>query len=358
MIVWDMISYLWVFITTMIIALCGNKLFFKLWYLDRPWKDIIPSRSPVANYQGFFLLVAVRVAAIIWFPSILYNNQILWLFIGWTILGLFALINDVVDRYTDMKWIPALARLFIQLGLISLIVLQTKVYIWLTPFWIEINELVGFFLSVWRVLVFMNAINWFDFNGIAWWVSALWFMTIWLLITFVIIPFYNPIWESLFNLIQLNKTTLMLSCITIVFVIQELRPRWLLRDVWSNFLWFLLAYLALMWWAKVGLLVATLSLVICDAIWVVFRRIFVIKKSPLQGDYTHLHHRLQAIWRTRNEIRGFVRVRTIIMMILMLLQGNNSFNKLIIVLIFWGMFFWVHYYLYVIKKIPYEFKAK
>ena len=55
---------------------------------------------------------------------------------------------------------------------------------------------------------------------------------------------------------------------------------------------FALAYLSVVGGAKIGTLIVALSLVIFDAVWVGLRRIFIVKKNPLKGDYTHLHHRL------------------------------------------------------------------
>jgi len=51
--------------------------------------------------------------------------------------------------------------------------------------------------------------------------------------------------------------------------------------------------------AKIGTLLVVLSLPIFDAIWVFVNRIFVMKKSPMKKDYTHLHYRLMALGRTR-----------------------------------------------------------
>jgi hypothetical protein len=46
------------------------------------------------------------------------------------------------------------------------------------------------------------------------------------------------------------------------------------------------------------------------------------------------------------------------MMILILLQGADSLNKLIIAVLFGAIFFGVHIYLYGIKKLPFEFKKQ
>ncbi len=76
-------------------------MFQYLGLLDRPGADQ-PKRDRVPNYQGIFVLVAllfssIRVAG-------LRETQVgQALMIGTIILGGFALINDVIDRYTDMQ---------------------------------------------------------------------------------------------------------------------------------------------------------------------------------------------------------------------------------------------------------------
>ncbi|MDR0282101.1 MAG: hypothetical protein LBI53_01935 [Candidatus Peribacteria bacterium] len=65
-----------------------------------------------------------------------------------------------------------------------------------------------------------------------------------------------------------------------------------MRDVGTMFLAFGLAYLSVVGGTKIGTVIVALSLVIFDAIWVIWYRMFILKKSPMQGDYRHIHHRL------------------------------------------------------------------
>ncbi|USN56338.1 MAG: hypothetical protein H6766_04690 [Candidatus Peribacteria bacterium] len=83
-----------------------------------------------------------------------------------------------------------------------------------------------------------------------------------------------------------------LTISSLVYTIVEYKPYGLLRDVGSWFYGFSLAYLALLGGAKIGTVLIVLALPLFDFIRVVINRIFVMKKSPLKGDYTHLHHRL------------------------------------------------------------------
>ena len=124
------------------------------------------------------------------------------------------------------------------------------------------------------------------------------------------------------------------------------------------FLAFWLAYLSVLWWAKIWTLIVALSLVIFDAIWVGLYRILILKRSPMQWDYKHMHHRLLRLWWTRWEVRAFVRIWSIVMMILMLIQWTNRLNKLIIFAIMALLFFWINVYLFLIKKLPCGFDDK
>lgn len=143
-----------------------------------------------------------------------------------------------------------------------------------------------------------------------------------------------------------------LFTLSLVSTFIEFKPIALVRDVGIMFFGFSIAYLSVVGGAKIGTLLVALSLVIMDAIRVGARRIFVMKKSPLQGDYTHLHHRLLGLGRTRPEARAFVWIRSAIMMVLILLQGINRGHKLIVFVMMAAVFFGVNYYLFVIKKLP------
>jgi len=122
------------------------------------------------------------------------------------------------------------------------------------------------------------------------------------------------------------------------------------RDPWTFFYGFSLAYLSLIWWAKVWTMLVVLSLVIFDAIWVCLHRIFVLKKAPRKWDYTHLHHRLQWLGRTKKEVNVFLWLWSLVMMILMLLQWDNKVAKIVIFVMMALIFFGVNSYIFWYKK--------
>ena len=103
-----------------------------------------------------------------------------------------------------------------------------------------------------------------------------------------------------------------------------------------------------------------LSLVIFDAIWVVYRRTCILRKNPLKGDYTHLHYRLLALGWKRGEVRVFVWMYAVLMGLIMLSQNTQRVWKVAIFAFVFVVFFGLHYYLYQVKKLPsaYEVKKK
>jgi len=72
----------------------------------------------------------------------------------------------------------------------------------------------------------------------------------------------------------------------------------------------------------------------------------------MKGDYTHIHFRLLGLGRSRGEVRAFIWIFSLVMMILMLMQGANRMNKVIIFLMMATLFFGINTYLFLYKKLP------
>lgn len=351
-------TFIIIIIVTAVIAWLGNSWFKYLWLLDRPWADQ-PKREPVPNYQGVFILIIFLLLSL-FVPSAWSTPVGQWLMIGTLVLWLFALINDVVDRYTDMQGIAPLFRLAIQIIVISAIVVYSGVWWDLTVAYVQLPMAVGIGFAVVRILWFMNAMNWFDgIFGFAWGNASIGYLTLILLIQYLILPNYQLVSsDTLLSLQMVSQLSIILLIISIVFTIMEYKPHGLVRDIWVIIYGFTLWYMALIGGAKIGMVMAVLSPMILDSIWVVIHRVVWMRKSPVHGDYTHLHHRLLTLWRSRSEIRIVVWSWSLIMMVLMLLQGTNSLNKVVIFGMFAMAFFAVHIYLYWYKKLPYEYKSE
>ncbi len=344
-----MFILLWTIIISTFISILWLFIFKKYWILDTPWKyKDLKRTTPVPRLMWVFLIISVILSIIIFVPWYWEFKEIWALFIWAIFLGIIAIIDDI-------KWINSKWRFLIQIivSLIGIIwgwaIIENISFFW----WIiEIPYAIWVFLSlVWFILI-INAFNWFD--GINWmWtgLASIWFFTIALLIKFVIFPWYNIWIEETQHLMFLLNLSLILTWVSFVFTIIEYKPFWLIRDVWIMFLGYVLAYLSLFAWWKVGILTVVLSLVIFDAFWVIINRL-INKKNPMQWDYTHFHHRLMKHWWKREEVRIFVWIWSLFLMVIMILQWINTINKIIIFFMVFAIFFWIHIYIYWVKKLP------
>ena len=352
-----MLNYLLVPIIAVAVAFWGLKLFRWLKILDRPGNDLKNTRKPVPTIQGVFVYLWFFLAVGLLFPQYLHNNLFWGLLIGSLPIVVFELFEELNYIGKISFKVPASLRLVghvlwwflaVWIGHFG----PQELVIWtmkrMIPQWVFII----FFIL--RSILCINAINRFDgIYGQASGVSSIGFLTIFLLIQFVVFKSYTNFTDAnMQTLLFVKNISFVLFCISLVSTVVEYKPLGLVRDVGIMFFWFSLAYLSVVGWAKIGTLIVALSLVIFDAIWVWLWRIFVMKKNPLKGDYTHLHHRLLGLWRTRREVRWFVRIWSLIMMIFILIQWTDRANKLIIFTVMAMVFFGVNYYLFVVKKMP------
>ncbi len=327
-------------------------IFKKLKILDRPWPDV-PPRDRVPNIQGLVLYVGIFLTFLIFFKDYLTTNPVKALFI-WGGLLVVVYLLDVYFK------IPPIIRLVVQF-LAAFIAYR---YWWISFDHFYLNwkmivfpEWLSLILTIFWFVFFMNALNWFDgINWMASWISSIWFLTIALLLKFVVIPAYPHMTQTeLERLLFVVNISLIFFVWSLIYMIIEWKPWGLLRDVGIVFLAYALAFLSLLWWAKIGALIVVLSLMVFDAIWVWLYRIFVMKKNPMRGDYTHLHHRLQILGWSRTEVKVFVLLWSLFWMIIIFLQWTNTIGKIIIFVLMALVFFGVNIYLFLIKKKKVEF---
>lgn len=320
----------------------------------KKWADYY-KRKPVPNAQWIFLWLALlSCIALLWWNFIENSYTLIYI---WAIS--FLALLATIDLF---KPIPSWIRLILQLWLFWVIV----IYWWIS---IETVRIIGNDISIvsrisiiWSIIWFWlctNAINWFD--GIQWQssgVTSIWAFALWAVVSFIVFPSYENLTPDILNQLQITKIiAFSLWLVSLIYTYIEYKPLGLVRDIWTTIYWFSLAYLALLWGAKVWILVVTLSLVIFDAIRVTINRVLIKKTNPFKWDYTHLHHRLIANGRSRSEIRRFVWIWSSVMTILMILQWTSSINKRIILNMMALLFFWVNIYLFWIKKLPTEMKV-
>lgn len=349
-------------IITVLVAFWWLFLFKKINILDRPWNDLKNTRKPVPTLQGIFAYLGFWIIFLILFPQHLSSPLFLGLSLGVLPIFLVELIEELSYMgKLNIKIHPAF-RLVIHIissllaVWISWIGTGNEFIFWWTVYTLPLRWFMLFFV-LWSIFC-INAINRID--GIYWqasWVSGIGFLTIFLLIKFVVLRWYTE-FHNLEALIFIQDAAIVMGIISWVYTVIEYKPLGLVRDVGIMFFGFALAYLSIVGGAKIGTLIVALSLVIFDAIWVGLYRIFIMKKSPMKWDFTHLHHRLLGLGRTRGEIRAFVWIWSLVMMTLMLLQGTDRTNKIIIFVMMAGIFFWVNSYLFLVKKLPCGLKMK
>lgn len=301
------IQYLMIFIisiiTSLLFILWFKKLFYKLNILDNPkkyWKKRkpIPYSMWIVFFISFFLLTSIFVD----FNYKLWLIWIFWLFITW------------ISFIDDMLNVSAKIRLIFQI-IIWAVIWITSIKIWyisnifwwissLETYYFEIYNytiylIPIFFTILWYVFIF-NALNWTDW--IQWntsWLSIISFLILFFL---WLILFYNDDYEWwIKNARFIMWISAILVWIIIPFWWYDVREKILMWDSWTMFLWFMLATLAIIAWWKVATVLVVFWIYSVDAIYVIIRRL-INKKNPLNWDFTHLHHRLQKIWLTKNQV--------------------------------------------------------
>lgn len=359
----NLFPYIGSAILCFMIAVFGIEVFTKRKVLDKPGPDV-PARAGVPNMQGIFLILGFVGSMLIFFPEYLQHKQFLALLFGGLLIGIVETIDTIVGlNYTGLKtkWLNKKIRVFIQIivALIAMFVgginIDTFTIGSLTitlPFIVSAVILIIWFGG------FMNAINRVDgVNGLSSGVSTIGFLTIYLLLRQVVYPSYPFMSaENSATLGMITNIAFVMTILGIIYTTIEYKPIGRLRDIGTMFFGFTLAYLALLGGAKIGTILVALSLPIFDAIRVFINRIFIMKKSPLKGDYTHIHYRLLALGRNRHEIRWFVRGRSLFFMTIILLQWTDRTAKIIIFIMMALIFFGVNIYLFRVKKMPMEYK--
>lgn len=351
-------------ITTYIFSFVLIAVIFGIWLftfkkfkiLDRPWADLKWVRWPVPTLMWIFAYLSLFFVIWILHPQIFWSKLFLWLIL-WILPILLVELIEELGYMQRLKFrVPQRLRLLTHIGSAILAVYVWWIWVWqelvFGSFVRHIPQWIFVIFFVIRSMICINAINWIDWiNAQASWVSAVWFLTIYLLIKLVVMKVYTT-FTNRDMLVLVSDLSLILFFISLISAFVEFKPLWLLRDVWIMMFWFSLAYLSVAWWAKIWTFVVSMSLVIFDAIWVGLYRIFVLKKNPMKWDYTHIHHRLMWLGWSRWEVRAFVWIRSFVMMILMLMQSGNRLNKIIIFAMMAAIFFGVNAYIFLIKKKP------
>lgn len=301
------LQYLLIFWLSIILSLSTilvfKKLFYKLKILDNPLKYWLKRKPiPYAMWVVFFITFFIMS---FFFVDYSYKLWLIWVF-GFLITW----ISFLDDRLN----VSAKVRLIFQIIIWAVIWLTSikigyisNIFWWIAS--LETYYVILFdhtiylipllFTILWYVFVF-NALNWTDW--IQWntsWLSIISFFVLFLL---WLILFYKDDYEWW---IKNAKFIMWISAILVWIIIPfwrfDIKQKILMWDSWTMFLWFMLATLAIIAWWKIATVLVVFWIYTVDAIYVIIKRL-INHKNPLQGDFTHLHHRLLAIWLHKNSV--------------------------------------------------------
>lgn len=300
-------SYIWIFVSSiclsLLMILAFSKLFYKLDILDNPkkyWKkrNPIPYSMGIVFFLSFFLLSFL-------FVDWNYKLGLIWVF--WAIITALSFCDDRLN-------ISPKIRLGVQI-IIGIIIGLTSIKIGYVSniFWGVIDlQHYAFYISgyeifiipliftvAWYVFVF-NALNWTDgIPGNTSGLSVICFLVIFLLgVKLYMTDTYSG---GLQNAQFIMQMSLILVGVLLPFFFFDLKEKILMGDSGTMFLGFMLATLAIISGGKIATVLAVFGIYAVDAVYVIIRRIMK-GKSPMQGDFTHLHHRLWDIGLSQAQI--------------------------------------------------------
>lgn len=275
------------FVLTFAGVLLALRFFPLLRFLDRPEKYGL-KRKPIPYSGGLVIFLAFIVSALVFIDI---DKKMLGLIVG-ALLITFVSFWD--DRFSLSPWV----RLAVQI-LAGIIVVLAGVKMQLLtnpfggPFMLdqikftfagqEIWLFSAIFIIIWLVLM-MNVMNWLD--GIPSLASGVGIIAS--LVMFIL---------SIQGFHVVDQTTIMILSASLFFSLLAFwifdfpPPRLLMGDTGSMLLGFLLGMFAIFSGGKIATALLIMGFPVLDSIWVVMRRI-IRGKSPVRGDYSHLHHRL------------------------------------------------------------------
>jgi len=243
----------------------------------------IPRLGGVALFVSFWLVV---IGYLLINPDQLnfINNKIFG--IDKNLLGVFlgSLVLIIVGIIDDIRGMKPWIKLFWQLvAAIIVVIFGIKIWWFSNPLGganIILANWTYIFVPVWTVLI-INVINWLDgLDGLADGISLI---SLFVLGFLALAP-------------NVNQPATALMCAILAgsaagFLFFNFNPaKIFLGDSGSMFLGFMIAIASIISGGKVATAALVLGVPILDAIWVILRRIFS-KKSPMQADKFHLHHR-------------------------------------------------------------------
>ncbi len=347
------VSFLWSMGLSYILIRAVSRLFAKKDILDNP-KKYGKKRDPIPYSVGITFFITFFVMSFL-FVDWWYKLFLIWAF--WWIITLVSFFDDMVSlsaktRLTLQILIGAIIGITsIKIGYVSnifggIVDLHT---LWFDIAGYDIYIIPLLFTIVWYVFVF-NALNWSDgIQGNTSWLS---------LICFIVIFF---LWVKLYitdghSALRENAEFIMQMCIILIgmlipFFFFDFREKILMGDSGTMFLGFMLATLAIISGGKIATVLAVFGIYAIDAIYVIIRRL-IQKKNPMNGDFTHLHHRLGDIGFTNNQVLTIIFTTSFFFGITSLFLDKTG--KIIVFAIIWVLVVFLSYFGEKVKKITFK----
>lgn len=286
------IFFILAFIVSFIATPFIRKIAFNVGAVDIPVDNRRMHKKPTARLGGMAIIIGFLVALI--FNVVFYNSNSLGFIIDGEIIGLLVGIGVIVliGLIDDIKSLNAKKKLLFQIVASILVVLISEIRIQrvTNPFVeegvFELNMYISILLTIFWIVGVTNAINLIDgLDGLAAGVSSISYLSLF----FVSILSANPISAFL---------TIILAGATLGFLPYNFNPaKIFMGDTGSMFLGFTLAVISIQGTLKsytiisIVIPILVLGLPLFDTTFTILRRV-IRKKSIMQADRGHLHHRL------------------------------------------------------------------
>jgi UDP-GlcNAc:undecaprenyl-phosphate GlcNAc-1-phosphate transferase len=295
----------------------GSLLLVKMGLVDDPVKYGF-ERSPVAYSMGIVL-----VLNFIGLSTFFLDLDFKLVSILLAVFGL-AIVCFADDHVKFSPWI----RLFVQFFVASLVVVGgTEILAVSNPLG-GVFELgaIGKVFSVFWIVSITNLINFLDgVSGLSSGVASIGFL---ILLALSLLP-TNQADQTVVQVLALIM--FILAFLSFIFEFPAPMPKLLVGDSGTMFFGFMLAVLSMVSGGKLATAVLVLLIPVFDGFWVVSRRLYS-RKSPFKGDLGHLHHRLERIGFSKQEIL-FIYIGISLLFGLIAVFVWNTFFKIVSLLV-------------------------
>ncbi len=273
--------------------------FPRVGFLDKPALYGL-KRKAVPYSIGIILPAIFWVITVYFFPSI---NSLYPIVIGLTVLSVIAFVDDYLKISPYLRLAAqvcvALYLVWSGLGITSITspfggALHLDMWRWdilghtLYP--------LSLLLTVFWIMLVINAINWLDgFQGL---VSGVGTITsaVYVGLSLILLAGTALSQEEIAHAQVTGSLSLVLFIsVGIIWLYEGVLKKGVLGDSGTYAIGYLLAILSIFSYGKIATLFLVLGVPILDFFWVIFRRVWIEKRSPFQGDHLHVHHRLQYI---------------------------------------------------------------